>query len=297
MLQVQQFGERKTGCPHLLVLGGVHGDEPPGVDAATEFASRLETVSVRGLVTVVPIVNQPAWKQRSRCGPDGLDLARTCPGRSDGSVTEKIAAALSGLIADSTALIDLHSGGSTMEIHPLAGYMMVRDDSVLSLQRAMASAFSLPIIWGTSDQLDGRSLSIARDHHIPALYAEFGSAKSDQRITDAYVDGCMNVAADLDLVDQVGRKRAAENPLVVEETSPVSGHLQICHPAPCDGLYDSQLQLGDKIVVGESIGNVVSAATGERVDVAAEKSGKLIVRRALPEVKCGDSLGVILKWK
>jgi predicted deacylase len=295
MFEMRQFGERKSNSPHLLVVGGVHGDEPPGVDAATELANRLTGVSVQGCVTVVPIVNRPAWETQTRCGPDGFDLARTCPGREQGSVTERIAAEVSKLIAESTALIDLHSGGRTMEIYPLVGYMMVRDTSVLSQQRKMASAFSLPIIWGTSAEFDGRTLSIARDHRIPAIYAEFGSGESDPGITEAYVNGCLRVAVALGLIDQVNADLSVTKPLVVEETSPGSGHLQICHPAPCDGLYESHAQLGDEIVAGESIGSVVSAATGERIDVAAEKSGKLIVRRAISSVQRRESLGVILK--
>jgi predicted deacylase len=296
MLDVLQFGQPRSGSPHLLVLGGVHGDEPPGVDAATALASRLEAVAVRGLVTVVPIVNRPAWEARSRCGPDGLDLARTCPGRSDGSMTERIAAELSALIAQSTALIDLHSGGATMEIHPLVGYMMVGDQQVLSQQRAMATAFSLPIVWGTSDEFDGRSLSVARDHQVPAIYAEFGSASSDPNITDAYLHGCLRVAAQLGLIDH-DDSIPADSPLVVEETAAGSGHLQVCHPAPCDGHYESTLRLGDEIVAGDPIGTVIESTTGERIDVPAEKSGKLIVRRAEPKVQQGDPLGVILEWR
>lgn len=295
MLETQHFGEHKTGMPHLLIVGGVHGDEPPGVEALTNLAVRLKTIQVRGQITVIPVVNQPAWELRSRCGPDGLDLARTCPGRDDGSITERIAAELSRQITGSTALIDLHSGGSTMEIFPLTGYMMVRDDAVLQQQRQMATAFGLPIVWGTSDQLDGRTLSIARDHRIPAIYAEYGSAQTNQTITAAYVQGCLAVATALGLIDRGDDDRNMEKPLLVEQTSPGSGHLQICHPSPCDGDFEGCLELGDDVAAGEALGNVVAADTRERINVAAEKTGKLIVRRAQRSVRRGDSLGVILE--
>ena len=37
----------------------------------------------------------------------------------------------------------------------------------------MARAFNLPLIWGTDASLEGRSLSVARDAAVPAIYAEY----------------------------------------------------------------------------------------------------------------------------
>ena len=45
---------------------------------------------------------------------DQLDLARTCPGRSDGSVTEQTAWALSESIRSADFYIDLHTGGTEL---------------------------------------------------------------------------------------------------------------------------------------------------------------------------------------
>jgi hypothetical protein len=39
-----------------------------------------------------PITNKNAYFSGARAGEDSLDLARTCPGDSEGSVTEKVAA-------------------------------------------------------------------------------------------------------------------------------------------------------------------------------------------------------------
>jgi len=75
-------------------------------------------------VTIVPIVNSTAVANGTRCGSDGLDLARVCPGNSQGSVTEMDAAKISALISQSDYLIDLHTGGKLFDIYPLAGYML-----------------------------------------------------------------------------------------------------------------------------------------------------------------------------
>ena len=86
--------------PHLLITAGVHGDEYEPMAAVRALAQRFDARTLRGRVTLVPIVNQSAFARAARCGDDGLDLARVCPGDVDGSVTMKAAAALTRMIGE-----------------------------------------------------------------------------------------------------------------------------------------------------------------------------------------------------
>ena len=104
-----------------------------------------------------------------------------------------------GWIRSANYYIDLHSGGTRFRVLPLAGYTLHPDPKVLEAQRRMARAFGLPFIWGTDPKLDGRSLSVARDALVPAIYAEYhGGGGCDPAGVDAYVQGCLNVLADLE---------------------------------------------------------------------------------------------------
>jgi predicted deacylase len=85
----------------------------------------LDPARLHGRVTLVPAVNEPAFLRGARTAEDGLDLARTCPGRPDGSVTERIAYELSRLILAADLYIDLHSGGVALEILPLVDALEV----------------------------------------------------------------------------------------------------------------------------------------------------------------------------
>jgi len=189
--------------PHLLITGGVHGDEFESMVAIRRLARLLESAPLRGQITLVPVVNESAYRRRHRCGDDGLDLARTCPGRPDGTITERTADALSRLIRGADYYIDLHTGGTMLSVFPLVGYMLHPDTGVLETQRRLAHAFNLPVVWGTTSRLDGRSLSVARDARIPALYAEYhGAATCDPAGVGAYVEGCLNVMAVLGMVER-----------------------------------------------------------------------------------------------
>ena len=72
----------------------------------------------------MPIVNEPAFLRGERTAEDQLDLARVCPGNPDGSITEQIAHQLSELIREADYYIDLHTGGTTLRVLPLVGYVL-----------------------------------------------------------------------------------------------------------------------------------------------------------------------------
>src|SRR5262245_20878792 len=188
--------------------------------AIRQLIRRLRPERLRGRVTLVPVVNQPAFRLGQRTAADRLDLGRTCPGRADGSVTEQIAHALSALIRSVDYYIDLHTGGTRLRVLPLVGYTLHRDPAVLATQRRMALAFGLPIIWGTDPNLEGRSLSVARDAKVPAIYAEYhGGGGCDPAGIAAYVRGCLSVLADLGLIDAES-SAPRPDPLIVEDDRP-----------------------------------------------------------------------------
>lgn len=95
--------------PTILVLGGVHGDEPAGSLAAEEI--RKFPVK-RGTLIVIPRVNTLALDQGARTLSHIGDINRAYPGKPDGSPSEQIAYAIADLIElhTVTMLIDLHEG-------------------------------------------------------------------------------------------------------------------------------------------------------------------------------------------
>ncbi len=99
--------------PKVTVTCGIHGDEGPWSALAVRRALRRTRGALRGAVRVVLAANPTAVEADARTSPlDHLDLNRTFPGSADGSHTERLAAALSGLVDGSDVLIDLHGGGS-----------------------------------------------------------------------------------------------------------------------------------------------------------------------------------------
>ncbi|CAG5018556.1 N-alpha-acetyl-L-2,4-diaminobutyric acid deacetylase [Dyadobacter sp. CECT 9275] len=281
--------------PDVLLTAGVHGDEYEPMLATLELLAELPGKLTRGTVTIVSIVNEGAYESAARYGTDGLDLARICPGNELGTSSETAAAEISKLIESSDYLVDMHTGGVMYDIAPLAGYMLHPSTDILEKQRKMAGSFNLPIIWGTEHRPDGRTLSVARDAGVPAIYLEYGGGTGIRgKVTEAYKSGFLNLLASLGMVEAQSVTEPLENRFWVEDYRYNSGYLQGKMPSPADGIFIAEVTLGEMVEKGQRWGKIVDVLEGTVVEVFADMAGLAFLQRALVKVKKGDALGGIL---
>jgi predicted deacylase len=295
LFEVHTIRGRHDG-PHLLITAGVHGDEWEPMIAVRRLVTTLGTQELRGRITLVPILNVPAYQAGERVGNDGLDLARTCPGRDGGAPTEQIAFDFSRLLEDVDYFIDLHTGGIRLTIWPLAGYFVHDDVTVLERQRLMARAFGLPAIWGTDPTLPGRTISVARDKYIPAIYVEYlGSGVFCAETVDALEKGCRQVMAALDMAPHMIATPAVR--YFAEDVRAGAGHLQISHQAPADGIFEPTVKPADPVEIGTVVGHLTWDADGRRIPIPAEDNGRIVAIRSLPRVLAGEALAVVAAFE
>jgi predicted deacylase len=281
--------------PTLLVTAGVHGDEYEGMAAVRRLRSTIAAEALSGTLVLVPVVNRGAFVRNARTGDDGLDLARVCPGDAAGTATLRAASAVSALIAASDFYIDLHSGGVAMRILPLCGYALHPDAGILAAQRRMAHAFGLPLIWGTTATLDGRTVSVARDARVPAIYAEWGGGGAcDASGVAAYVDGCLRVMRSLGMLAEAPGATVMR-PTVVEDDRRGSGHIQVCHPSPIDGFFAAEVELGQTVRRGQCIGTVCDELGRDVQRILASHDGLVAVLHGIPHVSRGEGVAVVIE--
>ena len=85
--------------PTITILGGMHGDELTGPSACTHLLGNsftendkpLNPETLAGTIRIVPVVNMPGYRSKSRYFPDGRDLNRNFPGNPKGSSTRRVA--------------------------------------------------------------------------------------------------------------------------------------------------------------------------------------------------------------
>lgn len=285
----------KFDGPHLLVIAGVHGDEYEPMEACRRLFKEIESKRdlLYGRLTCVPVVNRSAFQKGSRTGNDHLDLARTCPGRPDGSETERAAYAVSQLIQKCDFLIDMHNGGRSFNISPLSGYVLHPDMKILEKQRMMSQAFGLPISWGTDATLQGRTLSVARDAGVPAIYSEIGGQGIyNEAYTQLALRGCLNVMSHLKMMEGDDHPLAALHQL--EDYRMESGYLQKLLPAPVAGFFLPKVALNNYVEKGDEIGTIQDESGTDSVKIIADDAGMIFMLRCIPSVQKGDTLGGIL---
>lgn len=116
-------GYRTSGSrpgPHVLITAGIHGSEYPGILAARKLRAFLSQADIAGTVTVLPLCNPTALKERAKAifPEDGKNLNRMFPGNPDGSASEKTAWAITQLQDEADFYIDLHGGDLFEKLTP-----------------------------------------------------------------------------------------------------------------------------------------------------------------------------------
>ncbi len=133
--------------PQATILAGVHGCEYVSIRAAVRLAPELDPAEVRGRILVVPIMNLPAFWERTGfvCPLDGKNPNRFFPGSAVGTFTDAMDYVIfNTCIAPSNALLDLHGGDIVEELIPFSVYSSGAEPDVVKRSHAMAAAFGLP---------------------------------------------------------------------------------------------------------------------------------------------------------
>ena len=133
--------------PTVILQAGNHGDEYEGPITLGEMIRELDPGEVNGRIIFLPAVNSPAVAAGRRTSPvDGLNLNRTFPGDPAGTITQQISAYVSQVIMPlGDAFVDLHSGGSSLNILPSAIIEPTADPALRRRNIDAVLAFGAPL--------------------------------------------------------------------------------------------------------------------------------------------------------
>lgn len=110
------YGEAGTSGTRATLIAGTHGDEGPWSALAIRLFCDNGIGTLKGRLRVIFTANALAAEVERRNSwidsPNSVDMDGVFPGNKDGSHSERVAAAIAPLIADSDVVIDLHGGGT-----------------------------------------------------------------------------------------------------------------------------------------------------------------------------------------
>jgi predicted deacylase len=281
----------KNGSGPTLYLGaGNHGDEYEGQIALSHLIRDLDPAQIQGRVIIMPATNLPAAMVGARCSPlDGGNLNRSFPGDPDGAPTPAIAHFVESVLMPlCDALVDLHSGGKTLDYVPSALTRRIPDnDPLFEDKRAALEAFRAPVGYMVTDAREDRTIIAGADRAgVVSMGTELGGAGTVTRTTLGVARrGVRNLLVHFGLIE--GEIEGAPSRL-----TEVAGPQYYVH-APCAGLFEPAFELGDMVEAGQLAGLIhfMDEPALPPREVHFQGGGLAICRRPILRVERGDCLG------
>ncbi|MCZ2830714.1 succinylglutamate desuccinylase/aspartoacylase family protein [Modestobacter sp. VKM Ac-2986] len=272
--------------PHLTLVAGVHGAEYTGMAALLRLISTLDTTRLRGRLTVVPVLNQPAfWSRTPFVVPaDGVNLNRSFPGDPAGEYTAALAHGLfEAFIRPTDVLVDLHAGDLPEALEPFCLY---EESAVQERARELA------LVYGTGHvvrqtraarTVGGSTSAAAADIGVPAITAEIGSnGICDAASVAGHRQGVLNVLASLEMLPA---------DVAVPVPAPVEHEGWVWVRTPVRGFWQASVAVGWAVRTGDVLGVLLDPWGAEVHRVVAPADGVPLFLTSSPAV---DADGLLL---
>jgi predicted deacylase len=241
--------------PTLCVIAGIHGAEYPPIDALIRFCRELDPLTFRGRVLGVPVVNLPAFWERTPfvCSRDGKNPNRVFPGKPDGTFTEVLAYHFfTSVIRRGDYLIDLHCGDLVEDLMPFSLVHQCGRAEVDNAAQDLAAAFGLPYVIvepPTGGAVAGSTDIAAAEVGIPAVIAEAGGiGQLTEEAVKLHLRGLRRVMQRLEMIE------GKLEPLATAQTL-VRGFTWV--RAERGGFFRKAISAGDALKAGDPIGEMV----------------------------------------
>jgi predicted deacylase len=272
---------RKPG-PVMLVCACIHGDEINGVEIVRRLMRSSSLRALRGTLLAVPIVNVPAFTNRSRYLPDRRDLNRLFPGSPSGSLGARLAHVFCReIVSHCDTIIDLHTGATN---RPNLPQVRITEGDTRALE--LARVFNAPVTLAAG--LRPASLrEVAADEERTALIFESGEAlRLDAASIRFGLRGVLSTMRHIGMLPErrtTAKAKARQHPTVVCRRSS-------WERAPVGGLFTPLVSLGKAVTCESVLGFVADPyGTGE-TPVMATRDGIVIARTNEGQVDEGDAL-------
>ena len=273
--------------PTVAILAGIHGDEYEGVIAALSLARELPGELLSGTVKIVSPAHPAAWQSCSRISPiDDANLARVFPGYQNGSATEQVAHVITEqVIKHADVLIDLHSAGTNFDMPFLCGFNAGSNIWCQESER-LANVFNADFTWHHNGAPNyGRSLTVAYEQQIPAIYVEGHGGRSIRKTDlDGYTAGVRRVLQDLKMLPTA--------PRVARDTIRVAGdgNTDAGLVASESGYLVTRVNVGDLVSNGDVIAEIIDISGVILSTLLAVQNSYVMLLRRDARVHVGDTI-------
>lgn len=278
--------------PVLALVAGNHGYEYPPILALQKLAGTIDVSGLSGTLILVHVANMPSFLGRTvYFSPvDGKNLNRVYPGRQDGTVSERIAFAITHeVIEKADILLDLHCGDGNEWLRPYV-YQTVTgkqdmDDSIARL--ALAFGIDHIVIDRNRPSDPARSMycsTTAITRGKPAMTIESGYlGTTDPACVDQILAGIRGVMRELGMSSE-GPAPVAQ-PVYLDPAEVVT--------SPATGILHPEVKPGQMVERGHVLARITDFFGRPAASVESPVSGEVLYIVATPPITQGQPVGCV----
>jgi predicted deacylase len=268
--------------PVLALVAGTHGYEYSPILALQRLRARLDPANLSGSVILVHFANPTTfYGRRIYYSPDGKNLNRVFPGNSAGTISERIAHAITTeVIERATHVVDVHCGDGNESLRPYAYWQVTGDTAIDEAQKQMVLAFGLGHVVDERERPADRA-DHAHAHRGPAGNPRHGRVGRVGSIDEASVRRSRWVPlahGHLRMLDAPSVR--VEHPLWIDRAQVVT--------SPATGVWHPAVDQKDNVAAGALLGRLTDPFGDVIHEVRAPFAGEVLYVVATPPVSEGD---------
>ena len=269
----------------VVITGGTHGGEYPGVETSIRIAAKLKPEEISGRVAVIHPVNVDAFHAKLQyVGPhDGKNLNRMFPGMAMGTVSEKIAYTINTeLFSQADFYMDLHGGDIHEALVPFVIYSVLGSPEVNKISKEASAVMGIKYLVGSVSS--NGTFGCAAVGGVPGLLAEIGQCGlwSEEEVA-AYLKGVENVLRYLNVLPG-----EVENLGEVEYVPKMIGY-----NAEQTGCWYPFVKPGDAVVNGQKLGEIRDYFTNVLGEYFASQDSVVLYVASSLAINLGDPIAAI----
>lgn len=275
----------------LALIAGTHGYEYASILALPRVLDALDPARMKGSVILVHMANpQTFYERRIYYSADGKNVNRVYPGKKDGTISERIAEALTREVIDqATHVIDMHSGDGNESLRPYSYWMTGTDPAVDAQSKEMNLAFGLDHIVidhsRPKDVKDSRYTSMTGIlRGKPSITTEAGGlGRTDEASIEIHRKGALSVANHLGIMSAPSTRVSA--PVWIDRSEVLS--------SPATGVWEPAVDARDAVATGSIVGRVKDPAGRVIAEVKAPFGGVMLYVVGTPPVTKGEPVAFV----
>lgn len=280
----------KEDGPTMVVLGGMHGSEFCGIQAAIDLFNFIDPQKLKGSLIIGTIYNMPAFLNHTPfiIPQDGKNPMSTFPGSLDGTYSEVMAYHFTKNVLDKADyFIELHGGDIPEALTPFVMAPVMGNPAVDKKSEDMAVAYNIKYIIRSTSRAStkfGAAFANTAAEGIPSLLAEIGQQGIlNLNDTRTHLTGILNVMIMLGMIDgtvidNVNRIYLKDNPTIRSETI---------------GMWYPFVKLEQRVAKGEILGEVRDYFGNHIEDIKSPVDGVVCAIRTSPSVGFKQALAYV----